>query len=51
MRMPLYIIRFTMLNRETLYRAARYNRGRRAQSLCDGGTHSIEKRDAPFTGD
>jgi len=39
-----------MLNRETLYRAARHNRVRRARSLCDGVADSIEKRDAPFKG-
>jgi hypothetical protein len=49
MRAPLYIIRFTMLNRETLYRAARHNRWCRERSLCDGVAHSIEKPDAPFT--
>jgi hypothetical protein len=50
MRALLYIIRFAMLNQETLYRAARRNLRRRARSLSDGVAHSIEKLDAPFSG-
>jgi hypothetical protein len=49
MRALLYIIRFAVLNRETLYPAARHNLVRRARSLCDGVAHSIEKLEAPFT--
>jgi hypothetical protein len=42
MRALLYIIRFAMPNRETLYRTARHNLGRRALSLGDGVAYSIE---------
>jgi hypothetical protein len=42
MRALLYIIRFTMPNRETLYRAARHKLRRWALSLGDGVAYSIE---------
>ena len=50
MRVPLYIIRFVMLNRETLYRVARGNRGRRARSICDGVALPLKSGMRPFTG-
>jgi hypothetical protein len=42
MRVPLYIIRFAMLNRVTLHRAAGHDRGRRPRSLCNGLAHSSD---------